>query len=107
MMDFKEVIRRGTANEPVYTVIGFLFRNYASEIRIEEIGTSYETVPVVVFTNPFTGEREEISIYELYPDFESATKAAMEMQKKYGHVIITQDQYDEYMDLKKKFGNNV
>lgn len=106
-MDFKEVMNRGIANEPVYTVLCFNFGCYASEIRIEQIGTSYDTVPVIVFTNPFTGEREEISINEIYPDFESATQAATEMQKNNGHVIITQEQYDEYMDLKKKFENNV
>lgn len=105
-MKYKEINEAVFSGNPVYAVIGFNFNFYAVSIIVDCIETDFETVPVATFVNPFTLRKEEVSANEIYLDYESAQKAAMEMQKNHGHVIITQDQYDEYMDLKKNFGNN-
>lgn len=102
-MTVKEAIELAQNDEIVWYVGTFMFEYRAFPARIVSVETIFpeNTVSCVVVESIGTNQIEELSIDEIYTDENAAFEKAVSMQKKHGHVVITQEQYDEYMLLKK------
>lgn len=101
-MTVKDAIEFAQNEEIVWYVGAFMFEYHALPARIVSVEAIFpeNTVPCVVVESIGTSQIEKLSIDEVYTDEHTALGKAAKMQKKYGHVVITQEQYDEYMALK-------
>lgn len=101
-MTVKEAIELSQNDEIIWYVGAFMFEYRALPAKIVSVEAIFpeNTVPCVVVEGIGTNQIEKLSIDEIYTDENDAVGKAVSMQKKYGHVVITQEQYDEYMALK-------
>lgn len=101
-MTVKDAIEFAQNDEIVWYVGEFMFEYHAFPARIVSVEAIFpeDTVPCVVVESIGTNQIEKLSIDEIYTDESAAAEKAISMQKKHGHVVITQEQYDEYMALK-------
>lgn len=101
-MTVQEAIELMQNGSVVWYVGAFMFGYHAFPARIISVEALYpmDTVPCVEVESIGTNQLENLSIDKIYTDENTAIEKATSMQKKHGHVIITQEQYDEYMALK-------
>lgn len=101
-MTVQEAIELMQNGSVVWYVGAFMFEYHAFPARIVSVEAIFpeSEVPCVVVKSIGTNQIEKLSIDEIYTDENAALEKAVSMQKKYGHVVITQEQYDEYMALK-------
>lgn len=102
-MKVQEAIELAQNGGVVWYVGAFMFEYHAFPARIISVEAIYprNTVPCVEVESIGTNQIEKLSIDEIYTDENDAVEKAISMQKKQGHVVITQEQYDEYMELKR------
>lgn len=101
-MTVKEAIELAQKDEIVWYVGAFMFEYHALPARIVSVEAIFpeNTVPCVVVESIGANQIEKLSIDKIYTDENTAIEKAISMQKKHGHMVITQEQYDEYMALK-------
>jgi hypothetical protein len=98
----KDAIEFAQNEEIVWYVGAFMFEYHAFPARIVSVEAIFpeSEVPCVAVESIGTNQIEKLLIDEIYTDENTALEKAVSMQKKYGHVVIKQEQYDEYMALK-------
>lgn len=89
--------------EPVYFVDYSGFEYFVKKDVISKYGIKAKGKDVVIIDNNFANEDIERTVDKIYDNFHEAKKACKEMQREYGKKVITQKEYDEYMELKKAY----
>lgn len=101
-MTLEEVWSYANSGETIFYVGVFMYQYHVFPARIIGVSiSSIDTVPEVEVENLAIGKKEMLSIYAVYINESEALEKCKKAQKEYGHVVITQKEYDELIALKK------
>lgn len=91
-------------NDTVYFVNCVSFQYFVDGGKIVGYSAAYDEAIMYSVESEITGSVKELHAFSLHSNLDDAEAERKESQQKYGRVVISQKQYDEYMELKKKCG---
>lgn len=87
-------------NEIVYFVNYVAFQYFVDSGRIVGYTAAHDEAIMYSVESEITGSEKELNASSLHSNLDDAEAERKESQQKYGYVVISQSQYDEYMELK-------
>lgn len=91
-------------NDTVYFVNCVAFQHFVDGGKIVGYTAAHDEAIMYSVESGITGSVKELHAFSLHNNSDDAEAECKEVQQKYGSVVISQKQYDEYMELKAKYG---
>lgn len=91
-------------NDTVYFVNCVAFQYFVDVGKIVGYSVAYNEAIMYSVESEITGSVEELHAFSLHENSGGAEAERKESQQKHGRVVISQKEYDEYMELKAKYG---
>lgn len=104
-MTDQEVFIAQKTSTPVYCIFCEMYTYFVLPCAILGFSMSYGEPIEFHVASIETSHEKNFCSHSIYKDYESASIDAKKAQKERGFVIIPQKEYDEYMELKKKYGS--